>query len=125
MIEAGVVVVTGNPVYWHLPPNRTGGSLPDSRALWDVLWNLRKEEGLGFAHSHPGSGTPGPSWTDLTTFSSIERGLGRRLNWWITSSNRVIHLSWMGPEELDYVPVTIEQPMWADELRRLSVWLET
>lgn len=119
MIEAGVVVLAGDPVHWHSPDGRTGGSLPDSRELWDVLWNLRKRkfEELGFAHSHPGSGLPGPSMTDLTTFAAIEAGLGRRLTWWITSSDRVIELHWKGPGKLDYEADYLEDPEWVHQLR--------
>ena len=66
MIETGVVVTGNGPIHWHLPPGRSGGSLPDSRPLWDVLWEHRREFFLGFAHSHPGSGIPGPSFTDVS-----------------------------------------------------------
>ena len=120
MIEAGVVVTGSGPVFWHLPLDRTGGSLPDSRQLWDVLWDHRKEEFLGFAHSHPGSGLPGPSWTDITTFTAIELGLGRRLTWWITSSDQVIRLNWRGPHKHDYGAVLVDQPDWTTQLREHS-----
>jgi len=120
MIEAGVVVTGAGAVYWHLPEGRTGGSLPDSRKLWDVLWELRKEEFLGVAHSHPGSGVPGPSWTDITTFAAIELGLGRRLTWWITSSDRVIDLHWKGPNKHDYTANLVAEPDWAAILREHS-----
>lgn len=120
MIEAGVVVTAAGPVFWHLPTGRSGGALPDSRDLWDVLWDLRKEEQLGFAHSHPGSGVPGPSWTDITTFAAVELGLGRRLDWWITSSDRVILLGWAGPGKHDYNANLVGEPGWAAQLREHS-----
>jgi hypothetical protein len=120
MIEAGVVVTGGGPIFWHLPNGRTGGSLPDSRRLWDVLWDLRREEFLGFAHSHPGSGVPGPSWTDITTFAAVELGLGRRLTWWITSSTHVIALNWRGPNKHEYGASIMEEPDWAKQLREHS-----
>lgn len=120
MIEAGVVVVAGDPVHWHLPVGRSGGSLPDSRQLWDVLWDLRREEFLGFAHSHPGSGVPGPSWTDITTFAAVELGLGRRLDWWITSSDHVILLGWHGPDKHEYKGHLVGEPPWAPLLREHS-----
>lgn len=120
MIEAGVVVAASKAVFWHLPTDRSGGALPDSRRLWDVLWELRKEEFLGFAHSHPGSGVPGPSWTDITTFAAVEFGLGRRLDWWITSSDRVIVLGWAGPDKHDYNANLVEEPGWAAQLRDYS-----
>src|SRR6185369_6039063 len=86
-LEAGVVVgYEGEPIFWHLPEGRTAGYLPDSRELWEVIWENRHNV-YGIAHSHPGSGLPGPSREDITTFAGIELGLGRRLVWWITSSN--------------------------------------
>ncbi len=74
MIECGVVVGIKGAIHWHLPEGRTMGSIPDTRALWDVFWEHRKLDYLGFAHSHPGSGIPGPSMTDLTTFAAVEAG---------------------------------------------------
>jgi len=121
MIEAGVVIIgQARPVYWHSPDGRTGGSLPDSRKLWDVLWDHRKAQGLGFAHSHPGGGMPGPSMIDVTTFAAVEAGLGRRLTWWITSSDHVIALWWSGPGKLDYESSLIPEPDWAKQLRENS-----
>jgi hypothetical protein len=123
MIEAGVVIDRcGWPAYWHLPEGRTGGSLPDSRTLWQVLWDAFKADTLlGFAHSHPGSGVPGPSYSDVTTFAAVEAAIGRRLDWWITSSDHVVLLRWAGPDKLSYrSTIVTEAPSWVAELRRLS-----
>ena len=125
MIEAGVVVDrSGQPLFWHLPPGRTAASLPDSRTLWDVIWNAFKDDTLrGFAHSHPGSGVPAcsPSISDVTTFAAVEAALGRRLEWWIASSDHVALLRWSGPDKLSYrATILTEVPSWAAELRRLS-----
>jgi len=121
MREAGVVIGgDGEPIFWHSPENRSIVSLPDSRLLWDVLFENR-ECLSGFAHSHPGGGTPGPSYEDVTTFAAVEAGLGRRLLWYIASSDAVVVLWWVGPERLAYAKATLEEaPTWADELRRLS-----
>jgi hypothetical protein len=121
MIEAGVVVdLEGQPLHWHLPPGRSGGALPDSRDLWDVIWTNR-ERISGIAHSHPGQGVPGPSFEDVTTFSAIELALGRRLDWWITSADRVALVRWRGPAKYDYDAEPLEsEPSWVAELRRLS-----
>jgi hypothetical protein len=123
-IEAGVVFgFEGQAIHWHLPVNRTGGSLPDSHSLWDVLWENRATV-FGFAHSHPGSDVPGPSWEDVTTFAGVELGLGRRLFWPIVSRDHLSVVVWGGPGKYDYVtyPVGIgaHNPSWLDELRRHS-----
>lgn len=121
MIEAGVLIdKEGFAMYWHLPNGRTAGSIPDTRTLWDQIWENRGHV-LGFAHSHPGGGIPAPSWTDLTTFAAVEAALGRRLLWWITSSEHIIRLEWCGPEKTDYGFMTPpREPYWAEDLRRIS-----
>lgn len=121
MKEAGVVLNSaGLPIYWHMPDGRTSGGLPDSRVLWDVFWQYRHDL-YGFAHSHPGSGVPGPSFSDVTSFAPIEEALGRRLEWPIITSNAVVVCRWVGPDRLTYAPfVQKVEPDWTDELRRLS-----
>ena len=87
MMEAGVLLGVDNKVlHWHTPNERSGGALPDSRDLWDIIWENRAIV-TGFAHTHPGSGIPGPSYTDITTFIAVEKGLGKHLNWLILSSD--------------------------------------
>ena len=136
MIECGVVLDEHlDPIFWHLPEGRTAGSIPDTRILWDVLWDNRETLG-GFAHSHPGSGPPAPSQTDLGTFVAVEQALGRRLKWWITSSDHLLECSWhetglppwgmhsyttRGGVEHNYLGVVIApEPPWANDLRNLS-----
>lgn len=127
MIEAGVVIgINGEPLHWHLPAGRSGGNLPDSRELWDVLWEAHQRKQLrGFAHSHPGSGTPSPSSEDVSTFVAIESALGQSFDWWITSSNETVMTR---RAEMDSMPgrvvysttkMSIEPP-WVTELRRFS-----
>mgnify|MGYP000890687931 CR=1 FL=1 len=125
MMEAGVLVgEEGKPLYWHSPPNRTSVSLPDSRDLWwDGFWKFR-DEISGFAHSHPGSGDPYPSNEDITTFSGVELGLGRRLEWWIISRDSIALVTWVGPGQYDY---QVEHNSgegfifpWLDKLREIS-----
>jgi hypothetical protein len=90
--------------------------------LWQVLWDAFQEDTLlGFAHSHPGSGVPGPSYSDVTTFAAIEAALGKRLDWWITSSDHVVVIRWSGPDKISYrATIVTEAPSWVAELRRLS-----
>jgi len=130
MLEAGVVLdLDGNPIHWHAPKARTGGSLPDDKELdrddpdrlWPVLWENRNNL-LGVAHSHPGGGIPGPSQTDVTTFSAIERALGR-LKWWIVAveSQAVVLCQWTGPGKHTYgVSRVGAGSSWVAPLIRLS-----
>lgn len=121
MIETGLVIDwRGDALHWHAPADRTSVALPDSHDLWEFLIeNVAIVS--GFAHTHPGSGVPGPSHTDLTTFAAVEAGLGTRLDWWILSSDSMILVRWEGPGRLDYRDVEVSQvPHWADEIRRRS-----
>ena len=123
-IEAGVVLDPNNmPLHWHLPPGRSMGGLLDSRDLWEVIWENR-DNISGIAHSHPGSGKPGPSHTDVTTFAAIEAALGRRLDWWIVSAGdgALVLLRHAGPEKLDYqsAPIQVPYPTWIPRLCELS-----
>ena len=120
MIEAGVVLdINGGPIYWHLPAGRTGGSIPDSQVLWEVLWDNKEILG-GFAHSHPGGGRPYPSREDVTTFSAVERALGARLKWWITSSDMLIVCRWNEAEKSYEISTLPNEPTWANDLRKIS-----
>lgn len=123
-IEAGVLIdLQGSPIYWHAPEGASSVLLPDSPTLWDKIWESRKKL-LGFAHSHPGSGRPSPSHTDLTTFAAVEVGLGRRLTWWILSADSGISVYWNNTEaKYVEVPWMLEERVlapWVFELRRRS-----
>lgn len=123
MMEAAVVVsLAGDPLHWHVPPGRTLAAIPDTRDLWDVLWENR-DNLAGVAHSHPGSGRPVPSYEDLTTFAAVESGLGRRLDWWIISSDQAVVLHWVGPDPLCYDSKAVsvsDLRTWVEQLRQLS-----
>lgn len=101
MESAVVVNLEGQAIYWHLPEGRSVAYLPDSRNLWDVIWENR-DNLKGIAHSHPGGGTPGPSHEDVTTFAAVEAALGKRLTWWIMSRDQLVVIEWAGPGKYDY-----------------------
>lgn len=125
-MEAAVVLdLEEKPLHWHLPKGRTAGSLPDDRdieepgdRLWPVLLENRGRV-AGLAHSHPGGGVPGPSWEDVTTFSAVERALGR-LKWWIISIDAVVLCEYSGPGKYDYSITQVDEAPWVAELRRHS-----
>jgi hypothetical protein len=122
-IEAGVVIDDwGHPLHWHLPAGRDNGALPDSSDLWKILW-ANRDIIMGFAHSHPGSGLPEPSHTDVTTFAAVEQGLGKRLHWYICSSDRLVLVQWAGPGVHDYGVhecVVYQEIPWLMSLRERS-----
>lgn len=115
---AAVIGRDGRPIYWHVPPDRSSGAIPDSSVLWDVLWDNR-DNLLGVAHSHPGGGTPSPSGTDVTTFKAVEAGLGKKLYWWIASSETVAIFRTAPGGKIEY-QVLEEEPAWVAKLRELS-----
>lgn len=121
MMEAGVLIdLQGNPIHWHLPPGRSVGYLPDSEDLWQVIWK-NKDNISGFAHSHPGIGDPGPSWTDITTFSGIELALGRRLKWWIISSDSIALVEWANKDKYTYTVNKCDDDfVWLKKLHDVS-----
>lgn len=122
MLEACVLLSKDHqPIHWHLPVGRTLASIPESKSFWDTIWENR-DNVLGTAHSHPGFGVPVPSYEDVTTWSATEMGLGRRLDWWITSSDTLIHARWEGPDPLNY-KVTVDPGVyeaWLPGLRAHS-----
>ena len=100
----------GKTIHWHEPPGRSAGSLPDSRSLWDILWENRERLG-GVAHTHPWQGSAIPSGTDLSTFDAVERALGRSLLWPVVTFNKVAYVVrddvtrdfvYMDPEHLTF-----------------------
>lgn len=122
-IEAGVLIdLNYEPLHWHLPANRNGVSLPDSRPLWNIIWENR-DRIVGFAHSHPGLGVPGPSYEDVTTFAAIEAALGVRLAWWIISADSLAEFRWIGPDRLKYQRSQDNQfYSWINQLRDFSLY---
>ena len=93
----------GNPIYL-----REGDShcyIPDDpKYRWKVMWDNRDRMG-GEVHTHPFSDIPVPSPTDVTTWSAIERGLGRRFVWGIAAKFVTLFYVWTGPGLHDYMLV--------------------
>lgn len=123
--EAGVVISKNHEVIaWHLPPNRSGGALPDSRPLWDILWDAHRSDTLlGFAHTHPGAGIPHPSTEDITTFRAVEKALGRRVTWWIASSDVLVTVNATSPTLIasnNVMIAMVQDWPWVAELRARS-----
>lgn len=121
MLESGVLYNEQNEIiYLHTPLDRSNVHIADSYEFWQIIWDNRFII-KGFAHSHPGSGLTSPSWTDITTFSSIERGLGKKLEWPIITSDKFVICTWCGPGLYDYkTKENFENPEWLNKLREIS-----
>jgi len=115
MKEAAVLIdLEGHPFYWHMPNDRSGAAIPDSRPLWDVIWENRARLS-GIAHTHPGyDPKPMPSHEDLTTFAAIEAGLGKRLKWWLVTGYQSSIVTWQGRR--GYVTGWAGSESWSREL---------
>jgi hypothetical protein len=101
-MEAALVFdITGVPIHWHVPPDRSMAAIPDSADLWEILWD-NKIILRGVAHTHPWSGSAAPSSTDVTTFAAVEAGLGKRLVWPVVTFSEVRYFVWQGPDRLNY-----------------------
>jgi hypothetical protein len=127
VLESAVVIGNSNEaLFWFLPADRSATHIPDSRLLWEYIWENR-EWIKGVAHSHPGSGIPVPSWEDLTTFSAMEKALGKELSWWIVTSDDWLEFRKDSKDD-DYSygalqpmePSNREDPSWLSKLRQYS-----
>lgn len=130
-MEVAFLIGTDDSIlYEHEPANRSSVALPDSRDLWEVIWENR-DKLAGIAHSHPGRGLSWPSSTDASTFSAIEAGLGRELQWWICTRESCLlygkgpgFTTWeesvRGYDALRTVKHHVVNPPWLSRLRELS-----
>lgn len=92
MMETALVFDrNGKTICFHEPAGRSGGSIPDTRDLWEVIWENRENLG-GVAHTHPWDGPAHPSITDVTTFDAIERALGKNLLWPVVTFTEVTYV---------------------------------
>lgn len=124
MKEAAVVIdKRGEAIYWHVPEDRTSVALPDSKDLWQFIWDNR-DKIHGVAHSHPGRGEPTPSTTDLTTFRAIDAALGMKLSYLICSEDSLVLCSARLFDDYRPLPIIVSRP-WLEELRRISYSRET
>ena len=112
---------------WHLPVGRTSASVPGDAALGPddllVLLVRHRPYMAGTAHSHPGGGVPGPSWTDITTYAAVEKYFRCRFKHWIASMDRMVVVTWSGPDRYDYTVTVVDEdkePAWSAELRHKS-----
>jgi len=108
----------GVVIRWHEPPGCSTGSIPDSRSLWDVLWDHREIVG-GVCHIHPWYGEAWPSSTDLTTFAAVEAGLGKRLLWPIVTFTEVKYYVFDSPNTRYIDVIALEPKHWLDNVEQL------
>src|SRR5262245_40194489 len=90
----------------------TPSALPDSRARWQAIWELR-DRILEIAHSHP-HGPCGFSSTDRTTMAAIDAALGRHVRYVVVAPDGVVAAQGAAQEKVD------PEPAWAMQLREES-----
>ena len=88
------------------------GALPDRRARWKAIWQLR-EDLAEIAHSHP-VGPLAFSQEDETTMAALSLGLSRTLRFSIVTPTGVLVRAG-GKEERPP-----HEPAWVAELRQAS-----
>ncbi len=111
MREVCLLIGRGNQVLWSDESN-SPVRLPDSRARWEAVWQLRGElEGVG--HSHP-EGPLGFSAEDETTMAALTTALGRPLCFSVVAPGGMVRR--VGGRDL----LVAEEPWWAEPLRQAS-----
>jgi hypothetical protein len=119
MIETAMVFnQQGRVLGWHRPDGAGSTQIPDSLDLWEFLWKMRDVLG-GVAHSHPGGGALNASWTDVSTFLAVERGLGRRLCWPIVSTQHQSVWYFKALNGGAGRPAFVDEPHWVEALAEL------
>jgi len=91
-------------------------ALPDSRARWEAIWDLRAEL-VEIAHSHP-VGPLGFSYEDETTMAALAAALGRAPRFSVVAPAGML-------ARIDGGDVrVVDEPPWAADLRRESGMVE-
>jgi hypothetical protein len=114
----------GETLRWHEPPGRSSGYIPHSHELWLFMYQNRPLDkggtGLfaGFAHTHPWDGPASPSYEDVTTFRTLETGLGGLFWWPVVTFTNISWLRWGGSAYVPRDPPFILQDL--QELRDRS-----
>ena len=93
-------------------------ALPDSRARWEAIWELR-DDLAEIAHSHP-VGPAGFSREDQTTMAAVDDALGRRLRYSV-----VAPLATIARDPDGNVFEVNPEPWWAVLMRLASGMLES
>lgn len=95
--------------------SRSPVALPDSRARWEAIWQLR-EELAEIAHSHP-VGPAAFSAEDESTMQAIDSALGRGLRYSVVAPRAMVVRA--GGETVRTFR-TDREPWWAGLLRLAS-----
>jgi hypothetical protein len=109
--EVCLLIGRGGEVLWS-DESDSPFLLPDSRARWEAIWNLRGEL-EEVAHSHP-EGPLGFSAEDETTMAALTSALGRPLRFSVVAPGGVV-------ARVDGRDLLLsEEPGGAEPLRRVS-----
>lgn len=111
MREVCVLVGRGGAILWS-DASDSPVALPDSRARWEAIWELR-DELEAIVHSHP-AGPAAFSREDETTMAALDSALGRAVRYSVVAPRAVI--TRVGADTFDEVP----EPWWAALVRLAS-----
>ncbi len=113
--EVCFLIGKGGAVLWA-DASTSPSALPDSRARWEMIWELR-EDLEEIAHSHP-VGPLGFSAEDESTMLALDQALGRALRYSVVAPRGMIARG--GGVERDQRVAPDDEPFWADLLRAAS-----
>lgn len=110
--EVCFLVGKGGAVLWS-DASDSPVALPDSRARWEAIWNLRDELEV-IAHSHP-VGPSAFSAEDTSTMEALDSALGKSMRYMVVAPTLTIARHGTGKTE-----EVIPEPWWAALLRLAS-----
>jgi hypothetical protein len=110
--EVCLLIGKGGAVLWS-DASDSPVALPDSRARWEAIWNLRDELEV-IAHSHP-VGPAAFSAEDTSTMEALDSALGKSMRYMVVAPTKTIAREGTSNTE-DVVP----EPWWAALLRLAS-----
>jgi hypothetical protein len=111
MREVCFLIGAGHQVLWS-DAGQSPVALPDSRARWEAIWQLRGSL-VEIAHSHP-VGPLAFSSEDETTMAALVAALGRAPRFSVVAPSGMLARS-DGQDR-----IVTDEPPWAGSLRRES-----
>jgi len=110
--EVCFLIGKGGAVLWS-DASDSPVALPDSRARWEAIWNLR-DELEAIVHSHP-VGPSAFSAEDTSTMAALDDALGKSMHYMVVAPAKTIARQGTGKTE-----TIVPEPWWVALLRLAS-----